>query len=68
MRLTHSLRRFVQHVLALHFQAVAEGADLAQRLLQVVRGDVGELLQFAVRPFQFGGVAGLLLLGLASAG
>ena len=67
MRLTHSWRRFVEQVLALHFQAVAEGADLAQRLLQVVRGHVGELLQVAVGPLQLGRVAGLLLFGLLAA-
>ena len=56
--------------LSRHFdlQAVAEGADLAQRLLQVVRGDVGELLQLAVRSLQFGGIAGLLLLRPSCAG
>ena len=58
------LRRFVQEVLALHFQPVAEGADLAQRFLQVVRGHVGELLQIAVGSLQFGRIAGLLLFGL----
>ena len=31
-------------------QQVADLADLAQRLLQVVRGDVGELLQVPVGP------------------
>ena len=45
-------------------QAIAEGADFSQRLLQVVRGHVGELLQFAVRAFQFGRIAGLLGFGL----
>ena len=54
----------VELVAALHLQAVAEGADLPQRLLQIVRGHVGELLQLAVRPLQLGRVAGLLLLGL----
>src|ERR1044071_1519621 len=32
----------------LGLQAVAEGLDLPQRLLQVVRGDVGEVLELAV--------------------
>ena len=32
---------------------LAEGRHLAQRLLKVVRRDVGELLEFGVRPLQF---------------
>ena len=57
----------VELVAALHLQAIAEGANLPQRLLEIVRGDVGELLQLAVRPLQLGRVARLLLLGLLAA-
>ena len=35
-------------------QQLAEAGHLAQRLLQVVRGDVGELLQVAVGPDELG--------------
>ena len=38
---------------------ITEGANLPQRLLKVVRSDVGEPLQFAVRPLQLGRVARL---------
>ena len=45
----------------LRLQAVAEGLDLAERLLQVVRSDGGELLQLAVGALQFvGELLGLL--------
>ena len=37
-------------------EQLAERGDLAQRLLQVVRGDVGELLEFGVGPAQFDGL------------
>ena len=30
------------------FEQLAEGGDLSQGLLQIVRGDVGELLEFGV--------------------
>ena len=67
-RVAHALdavaARRVQPLLALQFQAVAKGENLAQGLLQVVRCDIGELFQIAVRPLQLGGVAGLPLLGL----
>ena len=43
---------FAQGLLILGLQPVAEGLDLAQRLLQVVGGDRGELLQLAVRGVQ----------------
>ncbi len=49
---------------AVGLQAAAERPNLPQRLLEVVRRDVGEHLQLAVRALQLGGVAGLLLFGL----
>ena len=59
--------RVVELVAAHHLQAIAEGANLPQRLLEIVRGDVGELLQLAVRSLQLGRVPGLFLLGLLPA-
>ena len=43
---------------------LAEARDLAQRLLQVVRGDVGELLELGVRALEVGGLGAQLLLRL----
>ena len=57
----------VQLIAAEHFQAIAEGANLSQRLLEIVRGDVGELLELAIRPLELGGVSRLFLFGLLSA-
>ena len=37
-------------------QQLAEGGDLAQRLLQIVRRDIGELLEFGVGPAQLLGL------------
>ena len=44
-------------------QPVAEGADLAQGLLEVVRGDRGEVLQLAVAALEL--LPGALEIGLA---
>ena len=48
----------VELALVAALEQLAEARDLAQRLLQVVRGDVGELLELGVGPAQ---VLGLLL-------
>ena len=49
-------------------QPIAERLDLAQRLLQVVRGHVGELLQLAVRALQLVCIALDVLLGPQTVG
>ena len=47
---------FVELVAVPLLEQLAERRDLAQRLLQVVRGDVGELLEFGVGPPQLLGL------------
>ena len=49
-------------------EQLAEARHLAQRLLQVVGGDVGELLQVGVGAGQLLGLGGQLLAGLLDAG
>ena len=49
-------------------QKVGEDRDLAQRLLQIVRGDIGELGQALIGDFEVGGAPGELLLRRASGG
>ena len=46
------LAALVELVGVARLQRLAEARDLAQRLLQVVRGDVGELLELGVRALQ----------------
>ena len=55
-------------VVIIFLHQVGEGADLTQGLLQVVRGDVGKVLQFAVALFELGVDAGEFLLGLFALG
>ena len=52
----------------LGLQAVAERLDLAQRLLEVVRGDEGEVLELAVAALELAGEQAELLVGLAELG
>ena len=57
-----------QSRLVLFLEPVAEGLDLAQRLLQIVRGDVGELLQFGVGSRELVGPFLQRLLGVLTRG
>ena len=50
------VRLVVQLCAVAPLQELAEAGDLPQRLLQVVRGHIGELLQFVIGPREFGGV------------
>ncbi len=56
---------FVELVAVSLLQQLAERGDLAQRLLQIVGGDVGELLEFGVGPPQLLGLLGELRTGRA---
>ena len=47
---------FVELVAVSLFEQLAEGSDLSQGLLQIVRGDVGELLEFGVGPSELLGL------------
>ena len=59
------LAALVQLAAVTLLEQLAEARHLAQRLLEVVRGDIGELLEVGVRPGQLGGPAlEVSLLGL----
>ena len=47
----------IECVITLVVEAFAKCLDLAQRLLQVVRGGIGELLKLGIRPFELLSVA-----------
>ena len=65
--IVHALQRIASFLVELfglfYQQAIGEGADFPERLLQVVRCHVSELLQFAVGAFEFGGITGLFGFG-----
>ena len=62
------LRAVVELPLVAPLEHLGEARHLAQRLLQVVRGDVGELLELGVRALQVGRLARQRRLRLAQGG